>query len=109
MKLNDLLKYVKPLKIIGDTEKNITGINIDSRKIEENQMFVAIKGTQTDGHKFINKAIELGATAILLEDIPEELISDNVTYIQVKSTEESVGKVATMFYGDPSRQLNLLE
>ena len=60
MKLNDLLKYVKPLKIIGDTEKNITGINIDSRKIEENQMFVAIKGTQTDGHKFINKAIELG-------------------------------------------------
>jgi len=50
MKLNDLLKYVKPLKIIGDTEKNITGINIDSRKIEENQIFVAIKGTQTDGH-----------------------------------------------------------
>ena len=108
MKLNDLLKYVKPLKIIGDTEKNITGINIDSRKIEENQMFVAIKGTQTDGHKFINKAIELGATAILLEDIPEELISDNVTYIQVKSTEESVGKVATMFYGDPSRHLKLV-
>ena len=108
MKLNDLLKYVKPLKIIGDTEKNITGINIDSRKIEENQMFVAIKGTQTDGHKFINKAIELGATAILLEDIPEELINDNVTYIQVKSTEESVGKVATMFYGDPSRHLKLV-
>ena len=104
MKLNDLLKYVKPLKIIGDTEKNITGINIDSRKIEENQMFVAIKGTQTDGHKLI----ELGATAILLEDIPEELISDNVTYIQVKSTEESVGKVATMFYGDPSRHLKLV-
>lgn len=108
MKLNDLLKYVKPLKIIGDTEKNITGINIDSRKIEENQMFVAIKGTQTDGHKFINKAIELGATAILLEDMPEELISNNVTYIQVKSTEESVGKVATMFYGDPSRHLKLV-
>ena len=103
MRLNDLLKYVKPLSITGNTDIDIKGINIDSRKIEQGQMFVAIKGTQTDGHKFIKKAIELGATAILLEDMPEEPIGDNVTYIKVKSTEDSVGKVATMFYG------NLLE
>ena len=108
MRLNDLLKYVKPLSITGNTDIDIKGINIDSRKIEQGQMFVAIKGTQTDGHKFIKKAIELGATAILLEDMPEEPIGDNVTYIKVKSTEDSVGKVATMFYGDPSRHLKLV-
>ena len=107
MKLNELLKNVKPIQIVGDTEKNIIGINIDSRKVEKDHLFVAIKGTQTDGHKYIDKAIELGACAILVEDMPEKL-SENITYIQVKSTEEAVGKVATTFYGDPSHKLKLV-
>ena len=66
-----------------------------------------MKGTQVDGHKFIDKAIALGATAILLEDMPETL-EDKVTYVQVKSTEEDAGKVATLFYGDPSKKLKLV-
>ena len=108
MKLNDLLKNIKPLNIVGNTDKDIKGINIDSRKIEQGHLFVAMKGTQTDGHKFIEKAIELGASAVLLEDMPVETTEKDVTYIQVKSTEDAVGKVATTFYGDPSHQLKLV-
>lgn len=108
MKLNDLLKNIKPLNIVGNTDKDIKGINIDSRKIEQGHLFVAMKGTQTDGHKFIEKAIELGASAVLLEDMPTETAEKDVTYIQVKSTEDAVGKVATTFYGDPSHQLKLV-
>ena len=108
MKLNDLLKNVKPLNIEGDADKDIKGINIDSRKIELGHLFIAIKGTQTDGHKYIEKAIELGATAILLEEMPTEPINKCITYIQVKSTEEAVGNVATTFYGNPSHHLKLV-
>ena len=108
MKLNDLLKNIKPLNIVGNTDKDIKGINIDSRKIEQGHLFVAMKGTQTDGHKFIEKAIELGASAVLLEDMPVETAEKDITYIQVKSTEDAVGKVATTFYGDPSHRLKLV-
>ena len=107
MKLNELLKNVEILNILGDTEVEITGVNIDSRKIREGHLFIAIPGTQTDGHKFIPKAIELGAAAILCENIPDNQ-EPGVTYIAVKSTEDSVGKVATQFYGDPSSKLKLI-
>ena len=70
MKLIELLKYVKPIAIIGNADVDITGVNIDSRKIEKGHLFVAIKGTQTDGHRFIPKALELGAVAVLCEDLP---------------------------------------
>ena len=69
MNLKEVLKNIKPLQLIGSDDIEITGVNIDSRKIEDGHMFVAIKGTQVDGHKFIPKAIELGANAILCEDI----------------------------------------
>ena len=107
MKLIELLKYVTPQAIIGNQEVDITGVNIDSRKIEKNHLFVAIKGTQTDGHRFIPKALELGAVAVLCEDLPEEQLP-GVTYVQVASTEATVGPVATMFYGEPSRHLKLV-
>ena len=107
MKLSELLKNVKPIAVHGDIDIDIKGVNIDSRKIENAHLFIAMKGTQVDGHKFINKAIARGATAILLEDMPETL-EDKVTYVQVKSTEEDAGKVATLFYGDPSKKLKLV-
>jgi len=107
MRLNELLKNVETLNIAGDVEVEITGVNIDSRRIEKGHLFVAIPGTVTDGHKFIPKAIELGATAVLCEKMPEEQIPE-VTYVQVASTEDAVGKVATLFYGDPSRKLKLV-
>ena len=107
MKLSKLLTNVKPIACKGDVDIEIKGVNIDSRKIESGHLFIAMKGTQVDGHKFISKAIELGAVAILLEDMPE-VLDDKVTYIQVASTEEDAGKVATMFYGDPSHKLKLV-
>ena len=107
MRLSELLKKVETLNITRDVDVEITGVNIDSRRIEKGHLFVAIPGTQTDGHKFIPKAIELGAAAVLCEVIPEEK-TPGVTYIQVDSTEDAVGKVATLFYGDPSRRLKLV-
>ncbi len=107
MKLSELLKYIKPIAIIGNAEVDITGVNIDSRKIEKGHLFVAIKGTQTDGHRFIPKALELGAVAVLCEELPEEPNSA-VTYVQVASTEAAVGPVATVFYGEPSQHLKLV-
>ena len=108
MKLKELLKYVKPLAIIGNPEVEVTGVNIDSRKIGKGHLFVAIKGTQTDGHRYINKALELGAGAVLCEELPEGASESDVTYVQVESTEAAVGPVATVFYGEPSTKLKLV-
>jgi UDP-N-acetylmuramoyl-L-alanyl-D-glutamate--2,6-diaminopimelate ligase len=107
MKLNELLKNIKPLAIIGDAEVDITGVNIDSRRIEKGHLFVAMKGTQVDGHRFIGKAIEQGAVAVLCEDVPEDK-TNGVTFVKVDDTEDAVGKVATLFYGDPSKKLKLV-
>lgn len=107
MKLNELLKNITPIKIIGNDDVEITGVNIDSRRIKTGHLFVAMKGTQVDGHLFIGKAIELGAISVLCEDLPEVLQKD-ITYVQVESTEDAVGKVATLFYGDPSHKLKLV-
>ena len=107
MILKELLKHINPVAINGETDIDILGVNIDSRKIAKGHLFVAIKGTQTDGHRFIPKALELGATAILCEDMPEER-RDDVTYIQVENTEAAVGPVATVFYGEPSLKLRLV-
>ncbi len=107
MKLSDIIKRVSVLKTVGDTDKDIKGIEIDSRQIQPGYMFVAMKGTQVDGHRFIPKAVELGAAAVICEDMPLD-IEENVTYIQVESCETAVGPAATMFYGDPSRKLKLV-
>lgn len=107
MRLSELLKNVKPLVIAGDAGVEITGVNIDSRRIAPGHLFVAIKGTQTDGHAYIGKAVELGAAAVLCEEMPEER-KESVTYVTVESTEAAVGPVATLFYGDPSRRLKLV-
>ena len=107
MKLNEVLKNITPIKIVGNDNVEITGVNIDSRRIKAGHLFVAIRGTQVDGHQFIDKAIELGADAVLCEELPEKL-SGHVTYVQVESTEDAVGKVATLFYGNPSYKLKLV-
>ena len=107
MKLSELLKNVEVLNSLGDANVDITGVNIDSRRIEKGHLFVAIPGTQTDGHNFIPKAIEQGAAAILCEYFPNTRVS-GITYIAVESTEDAVGKVATTFYGDPSTKLKLV-
>ena len=107
MILHELLKNIKPIQIIGNEDIDISGVNIDSRKIQKGHLFVAMRGTQVDGHTFIGKAQDLGASAILCEEVPAEL-KEGVTYVQVASTEDAVGKVATVFYGNPSTKLKLV-
>ena len=107
MKLEKLIGGITANNIIGDTSIEVTGINIDSRLIEEGHVFVAVKGTQTDGHVYIEKAIEKGASAIVCETIPAN-ITDHITYIQVPNSEDIVGELATLYYDDPTSQLELV-
>ena len=107
MKLEELLKKISVKTIEGPADVDIAGVDIDSRKVGPGHLFVAIKGTQTDGHQYIAKAIELGAVAILCEDMPAERQA-GVTYVQVTSTESAIGPVATTFYGDPTSKLILV-
>ena len=107
MKLNELLKTIRPLAIEGNAGVEITGVDIDSRRVEPGHLFVAIKGTQTDGHAFMDKAASLGAAAILCETMPDNM-AEGVTYVKVASTEDAVGSVATIFYGEPSKKLKLI-
>ena len=107
MKLSDLLKNTAPLRIVGDAEVEITGVQIDSRRVAPGNLFVAMRGTQADGHAFMPKAVEQGAAAVLCEELPGEPAT-GVTYVVVASTEDAAGPVATLFYGDPSRRLKLV-
>ena len=110
MKLNELIKGLKVIDIHGSVDKEITGVNIDSRLVEPGHLFFAVKGTQTDGHNYIDKAIELGAVAIILQETRDERreTREGVTFIQVEETQMIVGEVATRFYGDPSSRLKLV-
>ena len=107
MKLKELLKDIPVIAIVGSEDVEITDVNIDSRRIKDGHLFIAMKGTQVDGHKFVPKAIEVGAKAVMCEDMPEEK-AEGVTYVQVESTEDVVGKVATTFHGNPSTKLKLV-
>lgn len=107
MKLKDLLNKVNILKLIGQETVEVSGIQIDSRLIETGQLFVAVRGTQTDGHAYIEKAVEKGACAVVCETWPDTL-HEGVTYVQVKNSEEIVGQLATTFYGNPTSKLELV-
>lgn len=86
---------------------SINKIEFDSRKVEENDVFVAIRGTVSNGHDFIEKAINLGATAIVCDTLPEVIVT-GVTYIQVKDTNTALAYLATNFYNNPSQNLKLV-
>lgn len=107
MVLSELLKAIQPTQTIGSMETEITGVNIDSRKVQAGHLFVAVKGTQADGHTYISTAIEKGATAILCQNLPQQLLED-IAYIVVNDSEEAVGKVAHRFYGNPTSKLELV-
>lgn len=107
MRLENLLRDICKVTVIGDENKEITGVNIDSRQVQEGHLFIAVKGTQTDGHSYINKAIENGAIAVVCQTIPEER-HDGVTYVQVEDSEQIVGLIATTFYGNPTSKLRLI-
>lgn len=107
MKLEEIIRSVTVCETKGATDIEITGIQMDSRLVETGHLFVAVKGTQTDGHAYIEKAIEKGAAAVVCETYPETL-HENVTYVKVADTEDAVGRLATTFYGDPTSKLDLV-
>ena len=107
MTIKQLIEETKPLKIVGKDNIEVTGIEIDSRRIGPGNAFIAMKGTQVDGHQFIPKALELGATCIVCETLPSEM-QEGVTYVQYESTESVAGALATHFYGDPTKRMKLI-
>lgn len=107
MKLSVLIEAIKEKVIHGGLNIDIFGLDSDSRKIEKGHLFVAVKGTANNGHEYINKAIEQGATAVVCEDMPSQM-EDSVTYIQVKNSADALGKLAAQWYGNPSDRLTLV-
>ena len=107
MLLKDLLQNITIQAVTGSLEIDVTGVNIDSRRVADGHLFVAMVGTQTDGHNFIPKAIEQGAKAILVSRDIEAPV-EGVTYVRVANTEDVVGAVATQFYGNPTQNLKLI-
>nr|WP_294936137.1 UDP-N-acetylmuramoyl-L-alanyl-D-glutamate--2,6-diaminopimelate ligase [uncultured Flavobacterium sp.] len=107
MILKDILYKVNIEAIKGSTEIEVNKIEFDSRKIVSDDVFVAIKGTVSDGHDFIEKAINLGATTIVCEIFPSLIVS-GITYIQVSDTSKALAFMASNFYGNPSANLKLV-
>ena len=106
-KLKDILYKVSIEAVHGSTDVMVNAVHFDSRKVNDNDVFVAIKGTVSNGHEFIDKAISLGANTIVCEDLPSELLSQ-ITYIQVKDTNEALAYLAANFYDNPSQKLQLI-
>ena len=108
MKLSELLKEIQYTRVIMPKEEvDVQGVNIDSRLIQKGDMFIAVRGTQTDGHAYITAAEEKGAVAIVCETLPERQ-NPNVAYINVVNAQSITGKLATTFYGNPSQKLKLV-
>ncbi|MBQ1973861.1 MAG: UDP-N-acetylmuramoyl-L-alanyl-D-glutamate--2,6-diaminopimelate ligase, partial [Paraprevotella sp.] len=107
MILKKLIEKIPTLQIIGNPITEVVEINIDSRQVAEGHLFIALKGTQTDGHQYIDQAIKKGAKSIICEDIPQD-INDSITYVQVKNSEDIVGQIATTFYDNPTEKLQLI-
>jgi len=105
--LKDILYKVAIEVVKGSTEMSINKIEFDSRKIVENDVFVAIRGTVSNGHDFIQKAINLGAIAIVCDEMPMEIVS-GITYIQVKDTNAALAFMAANYYDNPSTKLKLV-
>ncbi|HEX2533836.1 MAG TPA: UDP-N-acetylmuramoyl-L-alanyl-D-glutamate--2,6-diaminopimelate ligase [Chitinophagaceae bacterium] len=105
--LNDIL-YTVPLKAVsGNTSVEVSGVQIDSRRVEQGDLFVAVRGVTSDGHDFIAKAIGRGAVAVVCETLPAEPV-EGVTYVQTGDTAYAAGVIAHHFYGQPSRRLKLV-
>jgi len=105
--LSDILITVETIEIIGNTEVPVTSIVFDSRKVDLGCVFVAVKGTQTDGHTFIPGAAEKGAKAIVCESLPNDL-NNEIVYIKVANSSKAMGQMAAAFYDYPSQRLKLV-
>lgn len=107
MKLNQLIKDCQPVQIVGEEGREVKNVQIDSRRVQPGDLFVALRGTQVDGHEYIEKAIGQGATAVVCESLPQH-VSEDVTYLVYPDTELAVGPLATACAGNPSQRMKLV-
>lgn len=108
MRLSELTREIRYTQIIlPKNESEITGVNIDSRLVKKGDIFIAVKGTQVDGHQYIQSAVESGAVAIICETMPEQL-NPQIAYIKVANAQSITGVIATTFYGNPTQKLKLV-
>src|SRR5690606_29229669 len=91
----------------GDMNLQVSGIASDSRKVSQGFMFVAVKGTVSDGHEFIGKAIDRGAAVIVSEQLPDS-IRESITYVTVKNSAQALGIIASNYFGNPSEKIRLV-
>ncbi|MCX7986649.1 MAG: UDP-N-acetylmuramoyl-L-alanyl-D-glutamate--2,6-diaminopimelate ligase [Bacteroidales bacterium] len=105
--LGNLLKNIELIRTAGNLNVPIRSIEADSRKIEKDDVFVAVRGTQVDGHQFIDKAIEQGARVVVCESIPEHF-NPQITWIQVADSSKALGRMACNYYDNPSEKLKLV-
>ena len=107
MKIQDIIQNIELVTVKGNNQINVLAIESDSRQVNNGCMFVALPGTKIDGHNFIDQAIIDGAVAIVCQSLPGK-ISSHVTYIQVRSTALSLGKLLSNFHRDPSSKLKII-
>ena len=105
--LKDILYKVAIQAVKGSTDVVVDKMDFDSRKIEKNDVFIAIRGSISDGHDYIEKAIEQGAVAVICDTFPEN-IAEGITYVQVKDTNSALAFMAANYFGDPSEKLKLV-
>jgi len=104
--LKDILYKVSLTSSYGDMSVDVKGICFDSRKVKEGFLFIAVKGTQSDGHEYIAKAIDLGAIAVVCEKLPDP-VTDKITFVTVKNSGQALGIIASNFFGNPSEKMKL--
>ena len=105
--LVDLLYKVSISETVGVTKVDVNNVQFDSRKVEKDDVFVAVNGVTVDGHQYIEKAISLGAKVIVCEILPENLV-DGITYVKVENSTIALGVLASNFYGNPTKDLKLV-
>ncbi len=105
--LKDIVYKVSLTSTYGNMGVEVKGICFDSRQVQPGYLFIAVRGTQTDGHEFISKAVELGASGIVCEKLPDT-IYEKATYVTVKNSAQSLGIIAANFFGNPSQKLKLV-
>ena len=107
MKIKDILANCNLMEIVGEKDVDVVDITFDSRKVSQGTLFFAVKGTQVDGHDYIDNAIEKGASVIVCEKLPRKK-ADNVTYVKVDNSAYVLGVGASNFFGNPSEKLKLV-
>ena len=107
MKLNQLIKDCQPIQTVGEEGREVKSVQIDSRRVQPGDLFVALRGTQVDGHEYIEKAIGQGATVVVCESLPQH-VSEDVTYLVYPDTELAVGPLVTACAGNPSQRMKLV-